>query len=270
LAPAVKAWRGLVQLPRFSFVFDMRSRITSVWLARSLLRHERYFTVLPYYFLSAAKPPGRIRRPARRWARFLSLAEQPIGARLDPRGAVPCAPAALAAAADILPPGPSYVGLGPGSRELRRNWRVERFVQCANLLAADGLTPVILIGPYEDDAPLCDGSLARGVRVVRLSDFPATATVGAIDPALALCSRLSAMVANDAGMGHIAGAMGVPVVSLFGPTNADKQAPFCPDGITVRASDFGGRSMNAIPVAPVHRAALTLLSRAQPSGPSVR
>jgi ADP-heptose:LPS heptosyltransferase len=143
-------------------------------------------------------------------------------------------------------------------------------VRCANLLAADGLTPVILIGPYEDAAPFRDGSLTSDARVVRLVDFPATPMVGAIDPALALCSRLSAMIANDAGMGHIAGAMGVPVVSLFGPTNADKLAPFCPDGITVRASDFGGKSIDAIPVEPVHRAALTLLSRAQPAGPSGR
>jgi ADP-heptose:LPS heptosyltransferase len=61
-------------------------------------------------------------------------------------------------------------------------------------------------------------------------------------------------VANDAGMGHMAGAMGVPVISLFGPTSASKQAPFCPDGVVVRSQEFGGDTMDAIPVDAVVRA----------------
>jgi ADP-heptose:LPS heptosyltransferase len=83
--------------------------------------------------------------------------------------------------------------------------------------------------------------------------------VGQIDAALAICTRLSAIVANDAGMGHIAGAMGVPVVSLFGPTAANKMAPFCPDGIAVQARDYGRR--DAIPISPLYEAVLRLLAR---------
>jgi ADP-heptose:LPS heptosyltransferase len=261
LGPAAQVRPRLAAMPRFSFVFDTRTRAPSIWLARKVLRFERYFTMLPFYLFSAARPPGRLQRPARRWARVLSLAEQAIGARLDPRGVLPCAREAFAAAETILPAGPRYVGIGPGSREERRNWPTGRFLDLARVLSGEGLTPLILVGPYEEEMLQPDDARARGLRIIRLGDFPTTAMFGPIDPALALCSRLSAMVANDAGMGHMAGAMGVPVVSLFGPTDANKQAPFCPDGIIVRASDFGKPVMESIPVDAVQRAVMTLLNR---------
>jgi ADP-heptose:LPS heptosyltransferase len=266
LAPAAVARRRLADLPRFSFVFDTRSRASSVWLGHRILKCECYFTMLPFYFLSETRPPGRFDRPMRQWARVLSLAEQAIGAQLDPRGAIICAPEALAAAAAMLPSGPYYVGIAPGSREARRNWPFERFLELAKRLSADGLNPVIVVGPYEEAMLTASSARGFGIPVVRLSEFPPTPTFGPIDPALALCSRLSVMIANDSGMGHIAGAMGVPVVSLFGPTNADRQAPFCPDGIIVRSSDFGSRSIEAIPVEAAHRAVSTLLKRAQATG----
>jgi hypothetical protein len=55
--------------------------------------------------------------------------------------------------------------------------------------------------------------------------------------------------------------MGVPVVSLFGPTAANKMAPFCPDGIVLEARDYGRRTIDAIPVSPVYEAVLRLLAR---------
>ncbi len=260
LGSASFARSQLARLPRFSFVFDTRSRALSVWVARKALQYERYFSALPFYLLSDARPPGRLQRPILRWLRFLTLAEQAIGTRLDPRGTVPCSTDALDVAAKILPAGPRYVGIAPGSREPRRNWPLDRFLQLASLLARDGFAPVILIGPYEE-AMLIGPVEIHGCCTLKLSEFPPVPTFGAIDPALAICSRLSAVVANDAGMGHIAGAMGVPVVSLFGPTAAEKQAPFCPDGITIRARDYGRQSMEALPVPPVHHALLALLQR---------
>jgi ADP-heptose:LPS heptosyltransferase len=254
------AWSKLATLPPFTFVFDTRSRGLSVWIARRALKYERYFSALPFYLLSDARPPGRFHRPVLRWRRFLTLAEQAIGARLDPVGTISCSPDALAAAAEMLPSGPRYVGIAPGSRDARKNWPLDRFLELAARLANDGVRPVLLIGPYEEkilagcpDLPRCG--------VLKLSEFARVPMVGQIDAALAICKRLSAVVANDAGMGHIAGAMGVPVVSLFGPTAANKMAPFCPDGIVVQARDYGRRAIDAIPVSPVYEAVLRLLAR---------
>jgi ADP-heptose:LPS heptosyltransferase len=255
------AWAKLAELPPFSFVFDTRSRGLSVWIARKALQYERYFSALPFYLLSDAQPPSQRQRPVLRWRRFLTLAEQAVGAPLDGTGTIPCSAQALAEAAKILPPGPRYVGIAPGSRDPNKNWPLGRFLDLAARLANGGLRPVLLIGPYEQKMLGAHQDGVNGSVVIELSDFPAVPMVGALDPALALCSRLSVMVANDAGMGHIAGGMGVPVVSLFGPTAADKMAPFCPDGIVVQAAHYGGRAMEAIPVSPVHEAVLRLLSR---------
>ena len=255
------AWSKLAELPRFSFVFDTRSRGLSVWIARKALKHERYFSALPFYLLSDAQPPGPRQRPVLRWRRFLSLAEQAIGAPLDPSGTIPCSAEALAEAAKMLPSGPRYVGIAPGSRDPNKNWPLDRFLDLAARLAKNGFRPVLLIGPYEQKMLSGQEDHLNGCVLAELGDFPAVPMVGALDPALALCSRLSVMVANDAGMGHIAGAMGVPVVSLFGPTAANTMAPFCPDGIVVEAAHYGGRAMEAIPVSPVHEAVLRLVSR---------
>jgi ADP-heptose:LPS heptosyltransferase len=48
-------------------------------------------------------------------------------------------------------------------------------------------------------------------------------------------------------------ALGVPLVSLFGPTEAERWRPFGGDVRVIRAQDFGGKAMDAIPVDAVLR-----------------
>jgi ADP-heptose:LPS heptosyltransferase len=45
------------------------------------------------------------------------------------------------------------------------------------------------------------------------------------------CSRL--LIANDSGLGHVADALGVPVITLFGPGDPPKIRPFSPDNLVV-------------------------------------
>ena len=44
-------------------------------------------------------------------------------------------------AATRLPDGGRYVGLAPGSREVRKNWPLERFIALAPALTAMGCVP---------------------------------------------------------------------------------------------------------------------------------
>ena len=260
---------SLAALPPFSIVFDTRTRISSVWLAWRTLQRGAYFTLLPAFALSHSRPPGRWLRPRCMWRRVLSLAEAAVGHPLDPRGTLRCSPETAAAAAAILPPGPCYVGLAPGSREARKNWPAERFRALGERLIDDGLTPVVILGPYEEAMIEAFTPLPPGMIVARLAHFAQLPQRGPIDPAIALCRQLALIVANDGGMGHIAGAAGLPVVSLFGPTDPRRMRPFAPDGEIVDARDFGSTKIDAIPVAPVHAATLALLHRREHPAASV-
>ena len=147
--PSSEIARSLRQLPAFSLVFDTRTRIASVWLARHVLTHERFFCCLPGYVLSSARPAGRLMRPRHIGTRALSLAQAALGARADGSGELIPTQAAQDAAATLLPDGPCYAGLGLGSREPRKNWPLARFAELSCALAVRRLAPVLLLGPQE-------------------------------------------------------------------------------------------------------------------------
>jgi ADP-heptose:LPS heptosyltransferase len=244
----------LRQLPPFDLVFDSRTHIASVLLARTLLTHSGFFVCLPGYLLSDRRPPGRRTRPRNIAERMLSLAEAALGGKADWHGTLEVSPVARALAEKRMPDGPRYVGLAAGSREVRKNWPLERYIALAQALAAGGSTPAFLIGPQEREW------LVRLRDAVPSALFPEAEPVdpalgvGRLEFAIALCHRLAAAVANDSGIGHLLGAVGTPLVTLFGPTDAARWAPFTSRGIVVRAQEFGGKTMDAIPVEAVLRA----------------
>jgi heptosyltransferase-2 len=95
-------------------------------------------------------------------------------------------------------------------------WPAERMTEFCRLLADRGGWPVLLGTP--DD-------LAAAEAVRRLAPVPSL--VGRDSPALmpAVLAELDAVVCSDTGVGHLAAALGTPVVSLFGPTDPRLTAP---------------------------------------------
>jgi ADP-heptose:LPS heptosyltransferase len=249
----------LRRLPQFDLVFDTRTRFMTVLLARRHLKHRGFYACMPGFLLSDRLPPGRWARPKGIAARVLSMVEAATGRPADWKGTFDVSAAAQRLAAERLPPGPRYVGMAPGSREARKNWPLDRFMALAAALAAKGYAPVFLIGPQEREW------LATLRAAVPQALFPEAESV---DPALgmarlefaiALGRRLDATVANDSGIGHLMAAIGTPLVSLFGPSDAERWAPFGERCVVVRARDFGGEAMEAIPVEAVNEAVAKLL-----------
>ncbi|MGH6955841.1 MAG: glycosyltransferase family 9 protein, partial [Caulobacteraceae bacterium] len=98
---------------------------------------------------------------------------------------------------------------------------------------------------------------------------PMAAPGEGLDLLIAEAQRLSFLIANDNGVGHLMGAAGTPVVSLFGPTDPARWAPVAPANVVVRAQDFGeAGEMASIPVEAVIRAALTMAARVAPMAAS--
>jgi ADP-heptose:LPS heptosyltransferase len=261
----------LRRLPAFELVFDTRTRVMTVLAARMFLRHRGFYACLPGFALSDRPPPGRWTRPRGIAARALSMAEAALGGPVDWRGTLDAPPAAQELAARLLPAGPRYVGLAPGSREARKNWPLDSWIALAGKLAANGAVPVLLIGPQEREVLDRLREAVPGALFPEATAFDPTLGFTRLQRAVALCRRLAAAVANDSGVGHLLGAIGTPLVSLFGPSDAARWAPFTACGVVVRAQDFGGSGMDAIPVDAAMRAIEQVLGRrdGMGSGPAV-
>jgi heptosyltransferase-2 len=108
-----------------------------------------------------------------------------------------------------------HLGAAFGSSKL---WPAEAFGRLARRLRAAGLAPVLL-GTEEDT----DTAAA----VTRAARAPVPSLVGRDRPALLprLLSRLGCLVSGDTGVAHLAAALGVATVTLFGPTDRRLSAP---------------------------------------------
>ncbi len=121
------------------------------------------------------------------------------------------------------------IGLAPGVAwgGSAKRWPEEHFGRLAGLLKAEGFDPVVVIGPGEADIAQ---SLIRasGIDLPVVAEDLDAAGLGAV------LSGLSALVGNDSGPAHLASALGVMTVALFGPTDDRRTAPFAPAGIVLR------------------------------------
>ncbi len=256
--PRAEAARRLAGLQPFSLVFDTRSGAAGVFSAWRHLTYDAFYCSLPGFLLSSSRPRGRFRRPRHIGERAFSLAEAALGAAADGSGRLECSGEAAKLALELLPPGPVYVGLAPGSREARKNWPAERFLELAKGLRAAGLVPVFLIGPKEKDQAAKLGE--ADPEAVLVEFMKAGGGIGSLDAAIGVLGQLSAVVANDSGLGHLAGAAGRPVASLFGPTDPRRWAPFAPRHRWLRAQQVGGDSMALIEPAAVLAAVQALIA----------
>jgi len=108
-----------------------------------------------------------------------------------------------------------HLGAAFGSSKL---WPPEAFGRLAQGLAAAGLTPVLL--GTDDDASTASA-------VSRAAGAPIASLVGRDRPALLprLLARLGCLVSGDTGVAHLAAAVGVATITLFGPTDRRLTVP---------------------------------------------
>jgi heptosyltransferase III len=109
-----------------------------------------------------------------------------------------------------LDPARPIVGIHPGATWPAKKWLPERFAELADLLRAKlGAHVIITAGP--GDAGAVSAVSARAVSA------PAVLSVLPLRQLAAVISCCSVFVSNDAGPMHIAPALGVPTVGIFGP-----------------------------------------------------
>ena len=113
----------------------------------------------------------------------------------------------------------------PGSGSPAKNWPAERFAELAQHLQHEhGLHPLVL-GASVDESVV-------GMVVRDLADQPHTVLHNApLSSLAAILVRCSIYIGNDSGISHLAAAVGVPTVALFGPSDP---AVWAPRGPSVR------------------------------------
>jgi heptosyltransferase-1 len=105
-----------------------------------------------------------------------------------------------------------------------KRWPVERFGALAPELHAMGYA-VMVNAPRKDDA--------LAMQVVAASRGAAEMAVCDVAGLIALVRRAALVVGGDSGPVHLAAALGVPVVALFGPTDPTRNGPWGPGPVRV-------------------------------------
>lgn len=145
-------------------------------------------------------------------------------------------------------PAAPFIAIHPGSGSPRKNWPVENFIALARQLP-DGVTgrpsprPQFILGEADADA---GAVLAREMPDAEIwRQLPLPDLAARLAPA-------SFYIGNDSGISHLAAALGVPCLVLFGPSDA---ALWAPRGARVTILQAPGGDLSRLPVAAVLAAA---------------
>jgi heptosyltransferase-2 len=187
-----------------------RSRLLSWRLGKAAARIEKHYR--PRLGLLLFKRPAAIPTVLEQYGALAAA----LG--LPPAPAVPgglTVPRELAQRVDaVAPVPPNAVAMAPGSRWRPKRWAAPRFLELAQMVAGRGLH-VVLVGDAADADVAHPIAEALGSRCT-----DATGTRPIMETA-AWIARCRAFVGNDSGLMHLAEALGVPAVGIFGPTVRD-------------------------------------------------
>ncbi len=148
-------------------------------------------------------------------------------------------------------PGSRLVAVNPGAGRPDKRWPVERFRALTRRLTDEaGASVLVLWGPEE----------AALAETIVGSDEPERALLAPptdLQELLALLRRASVVVGGDTGPVHLAAALGVPCVGLYGPTSVERNGPY---GQTWRALASPDKRLDSLAVGTVFHAVVDALA----------
>jgi heptosyltransferase I len=118
-----------------------------------------------------------------------------------------------------------FVLINPGAGWGAKQWPAERFREIARTLAADGYKVLVNAGPGEE---------AIAQTTIVASEGTAGVVSCSIGELIALTRRARLFIGGDTGPLHLAAALQVPVVAIFGPTDPARNGPFGTKSLVLR------------------------------------
>lgn len=123
--------------------------------------------------------------------------------------------------------GGKFAIMNPGAGWGAKQWPAERYGTVAKELSQDGIRSIVNYGPGEEQ--LADAvTVASGSAAQKISC--------SIAELISLTRRATLFIGGDTGPLHLAAALKIPVVAIFGPTNPARNGPFGTRSITLRSA----------------------------------
>ena len=242
-----KTWREAlacirdVRGRRYEAVLDLQGSIRSALSARLAGAKLRIGSARPreapsqFAYTRAVQPQG-----AHVIEQAFSLASSAVGYPLDYAPPIfPSDPAQEEWAERFLKNvgrGPLAI-INPGAGWGAKCWPAESFATVARTLHDRGLQVLINHGPGEED-------LAEAVR--RASGNSAHLLKVPVGELIAITRRARLFIGGDTGPMHLAAALGVPVVALFGPTPPERNGPYGTKSVVLRSSRSTNNSSHVL------------------------
>jgi heptosyltransferase-1 len=121
-----------------------------------------------------------------------------------------------------------FVIMNPGAGWGAKQWPPERYGYVSKrLFEEEGLKSLVNFGPGEQE-------LVRAVEAA--SGGAAEGLACSLTQLIAMTRRAELFIGGDTGPMHLAAALGIPVVALFGPTNPARNGPFGTRNIVLRSA----------------------------------
>jgi heptosyltransferase-2 len=219
------AWRAGIP-ERIGYARDGRgillTKAVTVPRAGEIPAHEQF------YYLELVRRAGWVERVEGESEISLAVSRE---AREAAEGALIAAGVRSQTRADGA--GALRVAIGAGaSYGSAKCWLPERFAEVANRLMAESGAEIILFGTA--------GEMDVSNAIVAGMKRPSIDLTGktAIAELPALLSRCQLFIGNDSGAMHVASAVGLPVVAIFGPTDPFGTAPVTPKCTIVQEKPY--------------------------------
>ena len=191
---------------------EPRESPASLWYTRSVVAHGRHVVEQNLSVARALVESREKAIPADTAQDFPrdSQAEERVGQRLAEQGIY------------------DFAILNPGAGWGAKCWPAERYGAVARALAGQGVRSIINYGPGEEE-------LARRAEIA--STGTARAMSCSITELIALTRRARLFVGGDTGPLHLAAALRVPVVAIYGPTDPARNGPYGTRSVVLRSAE---------------------------------
>jgi len=124
------------------------------------------------------------------------------------------------------------IGVHPGAAYgVTKRWFPERFAAVMEMLQKSGRRFLLLGGPGEE-------SIAESISQIMVQSPIDVVGKTTVAEALALVSRCGLFLSNDSGLMHVAAALRVPQVALFGSTDPRKTAPLNDKAVVIHPNEI--------------------------------